>query len=171
MSRLLQLFIDICLFRARPQDLPASPFLLLLCIVVSIATGFIPVLNHLKGVYPALAASLMDTGLILLFLRGGLYFLEKEPRFLQTATAIFGSGAVINIPLLVLELMFAAAQSDVMQAVATLLFLLLVVWSLLVLGHILRYALDIRFAGGVAIALGYFILISLLVNQFLPPNL
>ncbi len=171
MSRLLQLFIDICLFRARPQDLPVSLFLLLVCIAVSIATGFFPVLNHLKGIYPALAASLMDAGLILLFLRGGLYFLEKEPRFLQTATAIFGSGAVINIPLLLLELMVSGAQTDVMKAVAALLFLLMVVWGLMVLGHILRHALDIRFAGGVAIALGYFILVSLLVNQFLPANL
>lgn len=171
MSRLLQIFIDICLFRGRPQDLPASRFLLAASIVVSLVIGFFPLLNYLKGFYPALLASLMDTALILLFLRGGLYFLEKEPRFLQTATAIFGTGAVISVPFLCVELMIYSAPGEFTKAVGNALLLPLLVWSIAVTGHILRHALDIRFAGGIVVALIYIFLITLLMNQFLPVDL
>jgi hypothetical protein len=170
-SRLLQLFIDICLFRARPQDLPTSRFLLVASIVVSLVIRFFPLLNYLKGFYPALLASLLDTVLILLFLRGGLYFLEKERRFLQTATAIFGTKAVLSIPLLFVELMILSAPSEFTKAVGAAFYLPLMVWSITVTGHILRHALEIRFAGGIAVAVVYSFLIILLMNQFLPVGL
>jgi hypothetical protein len=45
-----------------------------------------------------------------------------------------------------------------------LLFLILVVWGLVVIGHILRHTFGIRLANGCLIAMGYFLLINWLVQ-------
>jgi hypothetical protein len=165
-SRLLQLFIDICLLRAKPQDLPASSFLFWLTLAATLATAVPLLIISFENPAPALAAATMDVALILIFLRGGLYFLKLESRFLQTASAIFGSGAILNLVAVPIHLMVGVESgSDVLLLLGNLLNLLLLIWSLVVLGHILRHSLDIHLGGGIAIAVVYFVLILLLVQQ------
>jgi hypothetical protein len=165
-NRLLQLFIDICLLRGRPQDLPASGFLFGLTLAATLATAIPILLISLNGLMPTLAAAAMDVALMLIFLRGGLYFLKLESRFLQTASAMFGTGAIINLVSIPIHMMLIAdSGSDLMPLLGSLLYLMLLVWSLVVLGHILRHSLEIPLGGGVAIAVVYFVLILLLVQQ------
>jgi hypothetical protein len=167
--RSLQLFMNICLFQARPQDLTASRFLFFASLVAALITG-LPILWLSLGT-PRLAvvADLMDMALMLLFLRGGLYFLQLEPRFLQTATALLGTGAIMNLVTIPVHQVLTGAEKGGGQAmVGGALFLVLLGWQLAVTGHILRYALSIRLAGGIAIAVVYFLLITLLVQQLLP---
>lgn len=166
MSRLLQLFIDICLLRGRPQNLPASGFLFGLTLVATLVTAVPLLVYSFKGLTPALVAAAMDAALMLIFLRGGLYFLNLESRFLQTATAIFGSGAILNLVAVPIHLMVGVEPgSDVVSQLGGVLNLLLLIWSLVILGHILRHSLDIHLGGGIAIAVVYFMLILLLVQQ------
>jgi hypothetical protein len=164
--RLLQLFVDICLLRAKPQDLPVSSFLFGLTIVVALAAAMPGLLFTMEGIPTALAAAAMNMALVLIFLRGGLYFLHKDPRFLQTATALFGSGAVLD--LLAIPVYFIMAPepgTDIVSPLGSLLFLLFLVWNLIVVGHILRHSLDIKLGAGIAVAIIYLVLIGLLVQQ------
>jgi hypothetical protein len=164
--RLLQLFIDICLLRAKPQDLPVSSFLFGLTIVVALVTAIPGLVLTMKSISTALAAAAMNTVLVLIFLRGGLYFMKMEPRFLQTATALFGSGAMLDLLAIPVYLMLVPEPgTNVASLLGSLFFLLLLVWSLIVAGHILRHSLEIKLGGGVAIAVLYYVLIGLLVQQ------
>ncbi len=166
MLRLLQVFMNICLFQARPQDLPASRFLFFGSLIVTVITGLPSLLLATGTPGVALVAVLMDVTLTLLFLRWGLYFLQLEPRFLQTATALFGTGVIFNLVAIPVQQTLAGAATGGGQAVVGgLLFLVLLCWNLAVNGHILRYALSIRLAGGIAVALVYYLLILMLVQQ------
>jgi hypothetical protein len=168
--RLLQLFMDICLLRGKPQDLPPSRFLFGLALGASLLASLPALALNLGGPLPALMAGLMDIFLTIVFLRGGLYILEKDARFQQTATAIFGAGAILNVIAMPLEVTIAAtAEGASLPPMAGLMYLALLVWSLFILGHILRHALDTRLGIGIGVAVLYYILISLLIQQFLPP--
>ncbi len=168
MLRLLQLFIDISLFRAKPQDLPRSRFLLAVTMGATLVTNIPLLIPHLHGVGTVLAASLLDLFLMYIFLRGGLYLMEMEERFLQTAAALYGTGAVLNLPALMLEMMLLGEQIDAISALGGLLRLALWVWSLAVIGHILRHALNVRLAVGVVIAVIYTMLLMMLIQQLMP---
>ena len=168
MFRLLQLFIDICLFRAKPQELPSSRFLLGITMAAVMVTNIPLLLPHMSGIGSVVAATLLGLFLKYVFLQGGLYLMEVEKRFLQTATAMFGAEAVINLPGLMLEMMLIGEQIGGINALGALFRLLLLFWSLAVMGHILRHALDIRFALGVVIAVIYTMLLIILIQQLMP---
>jgi hypothetical protein len=72
---------------------------------------------------------------------------------------------------LFLELAIVSAPTEFTKAVGSALYLPLLVWNITVIGHILRHALAIRLAGGIAVALVYAFLITLLINQYLPVDL
>lgn len=166
MLRLLQVFMNICLFQARPQDLPASRFLFFGSLMVTVITALPSLLLVMGSPGLVLAAVLMDVALTLLCLRGGLYFLQLETRFLQTATALFGTGVIFNLVAIPVQQTLAGAETDGGQVVVGgVLFLALLGWNLAVTGHILRYALSIRLAGGIAIAVVYYLLILVLAQQ------
>ena len=169
--RLLQVIANLCLLQAKPQDLPASRLLFSGTLIAVIIIEIPALWLSLGTPGLALVGALMDAALILLFLRGGLYFLQLETRFLQTATALFGAGAILNLVAIPVHQLLVGAEAGSGRAmVGGLLFLVLLGWQLAVTGHILRHALSIRWAGGIAIATVYFVLITLLVQQLLPVN-
>ena len=158
--------MNICLFQARPQDLPASRFLFIGSLLITAITGLPSLILATGTLGLAVVAVLMDVALTLLFLRWGLYFLQLEPRFLQSATALFGTGVIFNLVAVPVQQTLAGAETGGGQAVVGgLLFLVLLGWNLAVNGHILRHTLSIRLAGGIAIALVYYLLILMLVQQ------
>jgi hypothetical protein len=110
----------------------------------------------------------MGLFLMYVFLWGGLYLMELEGRFLRTATAMFGAEAVINLPVLMVEMLLLGEEISGIKALAGLLRLLLLFWNLAVIGHILKHALDIRFAVGVVIAVVYTMLLIMLIQQLMP---
>jgi hypothetical protein len=165
-QRLFFHFLQLCLLRTKPQDLPVSRFLFGSTLFAAVLTAMPLLVGPLGGMGPALGAVLLDILLVSIVLLGALRMLAKAERFIQTATAIFGAGAVINLfslPLVVV--LDSSASPSAAQAVGALAYLLVIAWSLVVTGHILRHAFNIRMAGGVMLALVYFILVNLLVQQ------
>lgn len=157
MQVLLQLFVQICLLRKGPQDLPASTFLLQLCIAVYVLSGGILLASEIV-VLKALLQAMVEAGLLLLFLFALLRVFEKSSRFLQTATAAFGCGAVMTV--LTLPILFWAQtlkDSGQDMELASFLLLGLLAWSFVVLGHILRLALNRARFTGMALAFFYMI--------------
>jgi len=166
---LFKLFFDICLLRAKPQDVPASNTLLLLTMLVAIITGVPAIIGSVGGLASALMIGLMDVALILVLLRVFLTLAGLSPRLLQTATAIFGSGVIINLLSIPVQVLLDTSTGySVAQFVGALFYFALLVWSLAIMGHILRHSFKLQLSSGVLIAMGYFMLVNTLVRLFLP---
>jgi hypothetical protein len=169
MGRLLNIFVDICLLRAGPQDLPASGFLLILSILLALFTGALVIVESFGSVFNALLAQSMDLLLLMALLRIGLTYRRLGARFLQLATALFGSSALINLVTMPVQLLIAEdASASLGGELGVLLYLFLLVWALVVIGHILAQGFEIRFGGGILIALVYFLMINWLVQIVFP---
>jgi hypothetical protein len=164
-QQFLKVFLDIVLWRRGPQDLPASQLLLALTAAGYVAVSAVQ-LAMLGERGPAwLVFIVLDP----LLLTGGTWLLLKlfahPERFLQTATAVLGTGALLGV-LLFLPLQGILSVLDVgpESPAAGIFALLLVVVFALVTGRILQLATDSNLFTGIALALTYFMLINLLLG-------
>lgn len=157
-----QLF-DICLLRTAPQELPHSWELLGLTLTVGLGLGYAAMWAYgpAPNAVPTLLIGLLFT---LGFIYGILAFRGLQIRFVQTASAIFGTDAIIT--LISLPVLSAAATGNDQDAYLLLAMAGLGTWNLLVMGHILRHALSLPLLGGILVALGY-IFASLFVSQLI----
>jgi hypothetical protein len=168
-GRLLNLFVDICLLRAGPQQLPASGFLLLVTALLGLLSGTVVIVASFGGVFPALQAQLLDLLLLLGLLRAGLVARGRQARFLQSAIALLGSGVVINLLVMPLQLAIGDDPAgSTIGGLAVLLYLALLLWSMVVMGHILHHAFNIHLTGGIVLSLGYFLFVNWLVQALIP---
>ncbi len=169
MKPLFELFFYICLLRAKPQDVPASNALLLLTMLAVIATGVPAIIGPVGGFVPALMIGLMDVALILVLLKIFLSMVGLSSRLLQTATALYGTGVIINLLSIPVQILLdSSAEYSATQFIGALLYFSLLIWSLVIMGHILRHSFKLQLSSGVLIAMGYFMLVNTLVRLFLP---
>ncbi len=154
MRALLNFFVDICLLRAKPQDLAASTAVLGLVAVLNVLVGFLLIVTARRQVLLALGESLLEVLLMLGVLNLALKLTDRAERFYQTASAILGSSALLGLVSLPLLGWSGAGESSPAEFSALFL-LLLVVWSLVVLGHILRHAFDVTLGQGVLLGVVY----------------
>lgn len=161
-------FVGMCLLRVAPQDLPASPVLLAIAIAAHAGLGTLISLLYYP---PFTAVAVSATGTVLLgvlayALLAARGFIE---RFAQTFTAFAGTGAVLEavaLPLVaMLEHSEPATNPSAAGAVLTIPWLLLLVWSWVVSGHILRHALSVHLTVGIGISMAFFWLSAMVVHQ------
>lgn len=155
MPALIQFFFELCLLRKAPQDLPGSSALLGVTLVADLLMAM--VLAGVVGLSPGrgLIQGTVDAAFMLALLYGASQLLNRVPRFQQTATALLGSGAVLGFIAVVPLSMLPQGSSEQASGGAALLFLALIVWSVLVTGHILRHTFDWTLPQGVGIAVAY----------------
>jgi hypothetical protein len=162
---IINFFIELALLRRAPQDLPASSALLALVLVVGLASGLLLAMTAGVGLASGLVQSLLDLGLMLAALSVGLRLVGHPGRFLQTATALIGVDTLITlIALLPVGLARPSDAESSLLALAGMLFLLLVAWSVLAIGHILRHAFGLTLLQGAAIAIGFDLLSFVIVG-------
>ena len=157
MTHLVRYFVALCLMRATPQQLPASTALFWL---VSTAYWLVSVMLVVKVplTLPAAAgASLLDILSLLGVLRLALQVTGRTARFTQAATALLGSSFLFGMAALPLLSWGVDGQGRAVPGVA-MVQLLLAVWSLMVMGHILRHTFEISQGRGLAIAVLYTLL-------------
>jgi hypothetical protein len=154
LKALLNYFVDLCLLRTGPQDLPASGVLLSLVTLLNVFVGVVMIADARIGLGTALAESLFEAALMLCVLYIALRLSRRLPRFVQAATALMGSGLLLG--LLALPLVAWSHRSE--SSEAALLLLIVVIWSMVVLGHVLRHTFDIKFHMGLGVALLYTLL-------------
>ncbi|MDH3561644.1 MAG: hypothetical protein OEN52_11905 [Gammaproteobacteria bacterium] len=168
MSRLITIWLDICLLRAGPQDLPSSRTLLGL----TGGTYFLVSLLLSLPAYPAKTAflvALLDLGLLAAFAAALLYFPGKWARLQQTLTALTGTGTLLGLLALPLAyLLFQGPEENLLAGVAALIWLFLFGWSLLVVAHIMRHALSIAFPYAIGIAVLYTLVALQLMAALFP---
>lgn len=145
--------ISICLFNHGPQDLPASWNLLLTAIAADIAISY-PATVAYTGASQAGTQVIISTILVALLLYGTLYAWGYGQRFVQTATAVFGTDLLITLLALPIALTAAPGERTAL-VLGDVAILMLSLWTIGVLGHILRYALSVTFGIGVVLAVGF----------------
>jgi hypothetical protein len=166
---LFKLFFDICLLRARPQDVPASSALMLVAMLAVIATGVPAITGSVGGVDTAIMIGLMDVVLILVLLKLFLTITGLSARLVQTASALFGTGVIINLFSIPVQMLLdSSAEYSATQFIGAMFYFALLVWSLTIMGHVLRHTFKLQLSSGVLAAMGYFMLVNTLVRLFLP---
>ncbi len=157
MYNLFNLFLDICLFRKGPQDVPASVGLLKICVLSYVLSSLLILLLS-TPVVVAILQILLDLVLLTSLLHLALRWHRHPRRFEQTLSALTGVGTLMS--LLALPLMVwivqQGAEGDI--TLPSLLSLGLMAWSIAVMAHILRHAFDTPIWVGTLYALGYTLL-------------
>jgi len=151
------------MLRDGPQDLPPGHAPLVLAVLgyigasaLSMSVGRTP--EHPVGII-ALAVTLpVILVRIVLTLRG------HPARWLQTLTALFGTGALLSV--LSLPLSLAGSEPPTPVILAS---LLLFGWSFAVDAHIWRHALEASFAVGLAVAVVLFTVSMFVINSLAGP--
>jgi len=163
---LITFFVELCLLRRPPQDLPASKVLLGLTLVSDLVVGL---LVGVTAGLPWLTSLLQGVAEILLMMTAlyvALTQLKLRARFLQSATALLGSGALLGLVAIPpLSLNPTGSQERDLAALGAFMLLGLVIWGILVTGHILKHTFTITLGQGTAIALAFQIVAVTLVTS------
>ena len=169
MNLLFQRFFAICLLRAGPQDLPASYFLLGLCLAAYAGAGFLLSLSGLPWL-ASLLLVVVDMLLLVMLSYLLLWARSMTERFTQVCTALAGTGVffeLLALPLLIWQQhtvgAFQQSGGDGLGIfISALVLWLCLFWNLMVIGHILRHALSTIMPVGLALGVAYlFISISI----------
>jgi hypothetical protein len=148
---LIVLFIDICLFKKGPQDVPASRLLFGLALLAYWAVGIL-LLGLQSDWLEAVVQAVTESLLLLAFCWGVLFVANKRPRFVQTTTTLLATDALISLPgALLLSWWLARPEAQGLQ----LGLLALTLWHLAVIAQVLRLALSRPLLVGIALAVVY----------------
>jgi len=168
MYALVNPFVQIAFLRCGPQDLPASMFLLKLTLAAHALLGVLMFANRLSLVQALLAGAIST--LVMCALTASLLFANRRSaRIVQTLTAMAGSDVVVGIVALpVAAWLHGTVDGAVASGLPGLLFLVLVVWNLVVAGHVLRHALSSPLPLGIVLALVLYMLSVNVMHALFP---
>jgi hypothetical protein len=155
-------YIDLCRLKAGPADMPASSMLLKSTLFAYFLLGII--ISRIDSAWDvSIISSLADTLFMIAAIGVMLHLKGLNTRYQQTLIALAGAGIILN--LIGLPLMIWLNQIDKLEqgtSVALLLMIALMFWSLMVIAHIFRQALDIK-AGSAAMITIIYTAMSLVV--------
>lgn len=153
---------EICLLRQGPQVFPRSWSLFAVMLATYLVTdAMLFVAQGVRG-FPVVCETLLDTALLIGFFILVLAVWRKHGRFNQTAAALFGTGVLIMIAALPLSLAATLLPASPVVEVSKVLLYVILIWSILIIGHVTRHALDTGLFIGILIA-GTYTLLNLVV--------
>jgi hypothetical protein len=169
MTELIRLYAQIALLRKGPQDVPASPALLVATLVsyALVNFAFSVLLPPVSG--PWVPLLLVDILFTLVWNAVLLRVVGKPERFLQTTTAMFGFQTVLS-PLSIASgwLIRRFHEDAVWQFPLGLIYLIVVVWMIAVNSHVLKAALEWSTPSCVALVILQIITAQLLLLSLFP---
>ncbi len=170
MGAYLQLFWDLCRVRRGPADVPASTTLLVvLALLYWIGSAVQSRIAYGPGRF--LGPATLDLALTLAFFAVVLAVTGRRQRYRQTVGAVLGASILLTPPLLLLLCVpDPAALPAGLDALLRVAMLALVVWYVVVVGSIMRSALDCGIAAGMALSVTYFLAGAALVESLFPPG-
>jgi len=148
--------------------LPASLFLLVLVALVSALTEVLGALLPPPPNDEIVMRIVLGLGLPLIFTWTLLSLTSRRARFLQTATALLGVGALAALILYPLESLLRVMGEDKSMWIVGFLWTVVFIWYLGACAHIWRAAFDSGLLLGVVISIGYFVLALAIEQQLLP---
>jgi len=166
--RLIYAFVEIALHRRGPDHLPASRFFFSLVLVVYTAVSVFSIQFADDLAHPY-ALIVVQGALSIAFTWCLLRAFERQHRFFQTASALLGTNAfldLVSVWLVVWHRGLNVAPTELTLPL-TLYLLVAVVWNTDVSAFVVARALDRPYFLGVSIVIGYLLLsYSLLVTLF-----
>ncbi len=154
MRALFDLFLDICLFRKGPRDVPSSTVLLKMCLLAYGISGMLVLILSVP-VQVALLQMLLDLVLLAGLLYLALILHRHSGRFEQALAALTGTGTLMGLLALPLMVWIVHQGPEGDSTFPSLLMLALMVWSIAVMAHILRHTFNIPVWASAMYALGY----------------
>jgi hypothetical protein len=165
MTGLVKSLADIALLRGDPSGLPSSWASVPMFVLAYAAADIVVALTG--NVQPILARTAVDLALTLPFFGLLLAITRRSHRFPQTINAALGV-YVLLAPIIVLLLLLnrSARSSEALGLLVTASFTIFMIWYLLIVGQILRSALDTGLATGFAIAVTWLV-VSVAISRSL----
>ena len=156
MAGLVKSLADIALLRGDPSSLPSS-WASVAVFVLAYAVADVVVAST-GSIQPILARTAVDLALTLPFFWLLLAITRRTHRFPQTVNAALGV-YVLLAPVIILLLLLRnpARTNQAASLLVTASFTVFMVWYLLIVGHILRSALDTGLVTGFAIAVTWLV--------------
>ena len=170
-QQFLRIFVDIVLWRRGPEDLPVSNLLLAISAAAYVAVSVVQLALLGETVATWFFFVVVDPLLLAAWVWLVLKLFGHAERFVQTAAAVFGTGAVLGLFLyLPLQLIVTGLGEAPSSGMAQVFGLLLVVAFALVTGRIIKLATDSGLFTGIAVSLTYFLLVNYLVGVLRGPG-
>jgi len=162
---LFKTLVDIILFRKGPDALPHSSVLLLLAVAFWIAVGTIGAITVESYDGQTLLVNLLLTAIGLSLYSVVVNVFGKSERLVRALTAILGCGGILSVTLFVGDYILTA----ILAVEETLLFSeLILLWSILIEGHIIARTIDRQMLIGFLIALAVLFVQLLMFAVFKP---
>ena len=170
-QQFLRIFVDIVLWRRGPEDLPVSNLLLVISAAAYVAVSVVQLALLGETAATWFFFVVVDPLLLAAWVWLVLKLFGHAERFVQTAAAVFGTGAVLGLFLyLPLQLIVTGLGEAPSSGMAQVFGLLLVVAFALVTGRIIKLATDSGMFTGIAVSLTYFLLVNYLVGVLRGPG-
>lgn len=135
---LLRLFLDLCLIKKGPKDVPDSDVLLKVVFCLYFLAGTV-LLSSSLTLSEALIQSLIEALLVGVFIYLLVSLFGVKNRFNQSVTAVYGSGAFITISSTpFIFWMGSLADSESSTGIVGVIVFLIVCWSFIVMANIIR---------------------------------
>jgi hypothetical protein len=170
--RLILAFVDIMLHRRGPDSLPSSRFLLWAALAASLAADCL-VLSLAGRSGRWFAVAVLVLGLNVWFVWALLRTFNRQPRFRQTMTALFGANAILTtLQAPIVVLLMQEPPLDPENPAVTLPRLigaLIILWAIDITSFVFSRALERPYLLCVAIVIGYALLIESLRVTLLQP--
>jgi hypothetical protein len=168
----LTAFFDICRLVKRPQDIPESKNLLTLSAFVYGVLSIV-LASLSQPIEKAIATGVIELALILIFTLAILQACGKSQRWIQTVTALVGTGIIISLLAIPSYLLIDINNLNELQASTTQNFGLLMLaalslWNIVIMAHILRHALEFNFAIAMFLAIMYIWVIFSFTTAVIP---
>jgi len=144
MLQTIQTLLNICFFRNKPQDLPASGQLLFICITTAFIFSTIRI-SAVTDYGSPLVISLSQIALIGVGLKILLMLYSKPERWLQAASGLFGCSALLM--LMVMPILLGSGNLDMQTAdlsMSKLILMAVNLWYFAIMVFILKETLEIK---------------------------
>lgn len=162
MSALLKQYFDIAFLMGKPEDLPQGNSQLYVAIVLNFLT-YVLALVSFVGVGAAMMRAALDIGITSGVLYFALNLRTLLPRLQQSLGAICGAGAVLNLAAIPMLQLTEEPAGEPMSVIGIVAQFVLLVWSLSLVGHVIRHTFEVRLSTSIVAAVLYYLFI---INVF-----
>lgn len=165
---LIVFFLELALLRRKPQDLPASPFLFRLLLLINLAINIPLGISVFETAAEAVLATLLELVVTAGLLFAGLQARGLSARWEQSFCALLGLGALAGAVSVVNRLLGTLLG---MPALAGMLDLVVFGWTMLALAHVVRHTFEIELPFAILIVFAYTMFVLGMIAQWFAPPL
>ncbi len=165
---LLRLFLNLCLIKKGPQDIPKNTALLKGTFLCYLLSGSV-LLSVDNSMIDAVLQAFIDAILLGVFMYGLLSFFSVLGRFNQSMTAMYGSGALITMVSAPIMFGFQSiAHNGQKLGVFGFVLAWLVVWNFVVMANIIRETIQKSLITSILLTFCYLYLSYQLIDALYP---